>query len=58
MKIKGLVMNKPQTLGAGLKRVKKQFGVTGENLSNQLGERRYNCYGGNHVRYINSWYTS
>lgn len=49
MEIIGLMMNKPQTLGAGLKRVKKHFGVTGENLSNQLGERQYNCYGGNHV---------
>ncbi len=49
MKLVGLMMNKPQTLGAGLKRVKKQFGVTGENLSNELGKRQYNCYGGKHV---------
>ena len=39
MEIIGLMMNKPQTLGAGLKRVKKHFGVTGENLSNQY----YKC---------------
>lgn len=49
MELLGLYFNKPKSLGAGLKRVKKSFGVTGENLSNELGKRRYNCYDGNHT---------
>ena len=49
MTIRQILGMKPRTLGEGLKRVKKQFKVKGENLSTVAGERQYNCYSGNEL---------
>lgn len=49
MDIKAMFGCKPKTLGAGLNRVKKQFGVKGENTSTVLGTRSYPCYNNKHT---------
>ena len=49
MNLKSIFSCKPRTLGAGLNRVKKQFGVKGENTSTVLGTRSYPCYNNKHT---------
>lgn len=49
MDIKAMFGCKPRTLGAGLNRIKKQFGVKGENTSTVLGTRSYPCYNNKHT---------
>lgn len=49
MDIKAMFGCKPRSLGAGLNRIKKQFGVKGENTSTVLGTRSYPCYNNKHT---------
>lgn len=49
MGLLSLLSCKPRTLGAGLNRIKRQFGVKGENTSTIPGTRNYPCYGNKHT---------